>query len=192
MTDSGTSPETSLPTSQRARRPYLVPVIAVLAIGLIIAGFGLALNQSGTDRLSGGIAPGFDLTTFSGQPFRLSDKRGKVVFVNFWASWCGPCRDEAPMLNVLWDEFKPRGVEFIGIGYLDNRSDALGFIQDTAMSYPAAPDDGGKVSAAYKVKGVPQTYIIDKKGNIAFVMLDPLTTTNLNAVRALLERLTSS
>jgi cytochrome c biogenesis protein CcmG/thiol:disulfide interchange protein DsbE len=192
MTDDTHSPLTTTADAPHRRR-WLVPGIFIAVIVLVIVAFGLALQQSRVDRLAGGPAPDFSLTTFDGQAFKLSEKRGKPVFINFWASWCGPCRSEAPLLNDLYAEYKARGVEFIGITYLEpSVNSAQQFMRETGMAYPAASDDGSKVGQAYRVKGVPQTYMIDRAGNVAFVQLDPLTIENIQQVRASLDKLLAS
>lgn len=172
----------------KAAHPWLVPLLAVVVVGAIIAGFGLALNRSQQDSIDSGPAPDFTLRLDSGGDFKLSEKRGKVVVMNFWASWCGPCRSEAPMLNSLYTEYRAKGVEFVGVGYLDNRNDALRFISETNMSYPTGNDDGTRVSRAYRVRQVPESYLIDKQGNIAMHISGEITPANVAQVRAALEK----
>lgn len=180
-------PQETLQTAPR--RPIVIPWIVIAVIVLLIVGFGIALARSHQDSIDGGPAPDFTLKPFNGGTFQLSQKRGKVVLVNFWASWCGPCRAEAPLLNTLWNEYKNKGVEFIGVDYLDNRSDAQQFIKNFNMSYPAAPDDGTQVSSLYRVHAVPETYLIDKNGVIAYHLPVPVTTGTANNMRALLDKL---
>ncbi len=177
--------ETTVPP----RRPLVIPAIVLIVMVLLIVGFGVALANSGLSSLDNGPAPDFTLRPFNGGTFRLSEKRGKVVLINFWASWCGPCRAEAPILNALYTDYKNKGVEFLGVGYLDNRTDAQKFIQDFGMTYPTAPDDGTLVSGSYRVRAVPETYLIDKTGLIAYHLPLPLTLDNVQNVRALLDKL---
>jgi cytochrome c biogenesis protein CcmG/thiol:disulfide interchange protein DsbE len=162
--------------------------MAVLILALIL-GFGVALERSQRTSIDQGPAPDFAVTTDSGAPFRLSEQRGKVVFMNFWASWCGPCRAEAPLLNDLYQTYRDRGVQFIGIGYLDNAKDAAQFMADMQMRYPSAPDDGTRVSRAYLVKQVPESYIIDPQGQIVYHAPGVITADTIGQVRAILDRL---
>jgi cytochrome c biogenesis protein CcmG/thiol:disulfide interchange protein DsbE len=175
------------------KRPsWLFPVILVVVVVLILIGFAVALDNGNRGSINSGPAPEFATKLEDGQLFKLADKRGKVVIMNFWASWCGPCRDEAPYLNQLWVDYKDKGVEFIGVGYLDNPGDAKAFRTEVGMAYPTAPDDGALVSRAFRVRQVPETYLIDKKGVIAIHLPGPLSGDNVAQFRAVLDRLLAS
>ncbi|MEP7294504.1 MAG: TlpA disulfide reductase family protein, partial [Chloroflexota bacterium] len=118
-------------------------------------------------RPTAGPAPDFTLTTFDGGEFKLSEQRGKVVVINFWASWCGPCRTEAPTLESLWQQYKDRDVVFLGVTYADDPTDSREFMAQYGMTYTVAEDGRSEVSKAlYHIQGVPETFIIDKDGNI--------------------------
>jgi cytochrome c biogenesis protein CcmG/thiol:disulfide interchange protein DsbE len=106
------------------------------------------------------------LTTFDGELFSLADQRGKVVIVNFWASWCVPCREEAPILQDVWERYRDRGVVMVGVDYLDVERDALAFIDEFGITYPNGLDMGKAISKRYRIKGVPETFIVDQNGNI--------------------------
>ncbi len=141
------------PVPSAAPGLFTIPwyVVIILVVVILIGGFGIALYRANLTQVDHGPAPDFTLTTFTGGSFSLSAQRGKIVLINFWASWCGPCRAEAPILNQLWNDYKDRGVEFIGVDYLDNRTDARSYVQQVALRYPIAPDDGTQISAAYRV-----------------------------------------
>ncbi|MBL8132461.1 MAG: TlpA family protein disulfide reductase, partial [Anaerolineae bacterium] len=106
------------------------------------------------------------ITTFDGQPFRLSEQRGKPVVINFWASWCGPCHDEAPALQRLWERYEGR-VIFIGITHADEPDDSLAFIERYNVTYPNAEDPRDDVTKRlYRITGVPETFVIDQNGQV--------------------------
>jgi cytochrome c biogenesis protein CcmG/thiol:disulfide interchange protein DsbE len=121
-------------------------------------------------------APEFTLTTFDAQSLDLAGLRGQVVVVNFWASWCIPCKDEAPMLEGAWQQYKDRGVVFIGVDYVDTETEALKFLRQYNVTYPNGPDLGTRISQAYRIDGVPETYLVDQNGTLAFVKIGPLVS----------------
>lgn len=138
---------------------------------LLLVGFQLAKARQGKP-ISGTAAPEFILTTFAGEEYLLADLRGKVVLINFWASWCIPCEDEAPIFQGAWEFYRERGdVIFLGIDYADTDTKGLAFIERFGITYPNGPDLGTRISQAYLVRAVPETYIIDKNGNLAFVKI---------------------
>jgi cytochrome c biogenesis protein CcmG/thiol:disulfide interchange protein DsbE len=122
---------------------------------------------------AGEMAPPFEITTFDGQTLKLADLRGQVVVVNFWASWCIPCEQEAAELENTWRRYKDKGVVFIGVDYVDTETAAKAFMQRFDITYPNGPDLGTRISQAYRIKGVPETYVVDKTGRLAFVKIGP-------------------
>jgi len=122
---------------------------------------------------AGQTAPDFSLTTFDGQAYKLSELRGKVVLINFWASWCIPCEQEAPALENAWRHYKDKDVVFIGVDYVDTETEAKAFMTRYGVSYPNGPDLGTAISQAYRIKGVPETYVVDKTGTLAFTKIGP-------------------
>ena len=159
----------------------LLAILGLIVFVVVAAFFGIALADKNRSQPTSGSAPDFSLTTFDGQTVRLSDLRGKVVMINFWASWCGPCRDEAPELQRTWERYKDRGVVFLGIAYTDTERNAQAFLKEYGTTYPNGLDLGTRISAQYHIQGVPETFIVDRDGNIVeFVML-PLTEPALSA-----------
>ncbi len=127
------------------------------------------------------------MTTFEGETFALSDLRGQVVIINFWASWCPPCRDEASYLEATWRKYRDQGVVFIGVDYVDTEPNALAYIEEFDITYPNGPDIGQKIAGAYRIKGVPETFYVDKTGQLRGVHIGPLSWPTLdNMIEALL------
>lgn len=140
-----------------------IVLMAAIVIGGLIVGLALARQLEGRP-LVGSTAPDFEFTTFDGNTARLSDYRGQVVLINFWASWCVPCAEEAPELQSTYEAYKDRGVLFLGIAYADNGPKSLQFLDDFGITYVNAPDLGTIISDLYDIEGVPETFIIDQNG----------------------------
>lgn len=126
-------------------------------------------------------APDFDVTLFSGQTRRLSELRGRPVVVNFWASWCPPCRDEAPIFERVWRDYQGKGVEFIGLDIWDTETEAKKFLERYSLTYPNAPDPRGKTAVEYGVFGIPETFFVDREGQIVRRWNGPLNEDKLRA-----------
>jgi cytochrome c biogenesis protein CcmG/thiol:disulfide interchange protein DsbE len=145
----------------------------VFVIGLLVLmGFGLVKAKS--VQRDSGPAPDFTLTGFDGRKVTLSDLRGKVVVINFWASWCIPCRQEAAYLEQTWRKYQDREVVFIGVDYVDTDEKARAYIQEFDITYINGPDLGTRISDAYNMKGVPETYFVDRDGLLHGVYIGPL------------------
>ena len=145
---------------------WLIPLSAIPVLALLAYGFRLNPRDV-PSPLVGRPAAAFALTTFEGAPLSLEAQRGKVVVVNFWASWCYPaCYEEAPVLERNWRAYRDRGVVVLGVDIQDKAEAARKFIKDFGLTFPNAQDTTGKVSVDYGVYGVPETYFIDRQGRI--------------------------
>ncbi len=150
-----------------ARRLIISIVVIVPLVWLLAYGFKRDPRYI-VSPLIGHRAPPFTLTLFNGETISLSDLRGKVVFLNFWASWCLPCRAEARDLEATWQTLKDKDVVFLGIDLQDTRKDALEFLKEFKVTYPNGSDPLGKVSVDYGVWGIPETFFIDPQGIISY------------------------
>ena len=119
------------------------------------------------DLGSGSPAHQFELTLFNGETLRLSDLRGSVVVLNFWASWCPPCRWEMPAFERIWQEYRDQGVVFFGIAISDEEEKARSFAQKAGITYPLALDPTGNLAVTYRALSLPTTFLIDRQGNEA-------------------------
>lgn len=163
---------------------WVVLAIAVIFVGLLVYG----LINAGDRRVEAGVAPDFTLTTFDGETLRLADMAGQVVVLNFWATWCISCKDEAVELELAWQDFKDQNVAFIGVDYLDQEPLNLQWLERYGITYPNGPDIQGRIYQAYGVTGLPETFIIDQQGNVAKVFVGPTTRAELGAeIRKLLD-----
>ena len=144
----------------------LFALLALLAVGML-------RNQEGPVTV-GETVPTFTLTTFDGEQISLADLKDKVVVLNFWASWCKPCEEEAADLETAWRIYEPGGeVVFLGVDYVDTETEAQIYLEKFDITYPNGPDLRTKISQAFRIRGVPETYIIDKNGKLAAFKISP-------------------
>jgi len=136
-------------------------LVHVLAATVLLIGFTAGL------ALAGDPAPNFALKTLDGKTIELKKLQGKVVFVNFWATWCGPCRGEIPGMTRVYDKYKTKGFEIVGVA-LDNGGwdDVKPWLQKNPINYPIVIGDQSLTDAYGGVEGIPTTFIVDRKGNI--------------------------
>lgn len=156
-----------------------VPAVVLLAV-LAFAITSPSTTSSGGSNtafseldLQGREAPNFSLDGLNGGTVQLADNRGKVVMVDFWASWCPSCRQEASHLVELYEEYQPRGVEFIGVAIWDFPDDLRTYVEEFGVNYPNALDRKGTVAIDYGVVATPEKFFIDREGNIARKFIGP-------------------
>jgi len=164
-------------TTKRNRGGIFLAFSIVLAL-LGLLGWGLIKSQKGP--VENGPAPDFTLQGFDGRTVTLSELRGQVVVVNFWASWCLPCREEAAYLEQTWRKYKDQGVIFIGVDYVDTEKAALAYIEEFDITYINGPDIKTYISDAYNIQGVPETFFIAKNGELRGVHIGPLKSPQLD------------
>ena len=137
-----------------------------LFLGVVIS--CVSITPVGAVSVSGP-APDFTLKSLDGKNLKLSEMRGKVVLINFWASWCGPCRQEMPLLNSLHNKYEPLGFTVIGVNVEERTENARDFIKNTPVDFPILLDNENRVSKLYKVVAMPTTVVVDRDGNMRFL-----------------------
>ena len=154
------------------RLAIFIAIILILSImGYAIFGDRIIVKES---PLVGYGAPEFTLALFDGSTVKLSDLKGKAILLNFWASWCIPCRDEAPALESSWLKYRNKKVAFLGVNIWDDDSNALSYMEKYGGGYPNGKDPEGQIAVDYGVAGVPETYFIDPTGKITEKYTGPL------------------
>jgi cytochrome c biogenesis protein CcmG/thiol:disulfide interchange protein DsbE len=148
-------------------------LVWVFVIGLLaVVGVSLIRTQEGHIQV-GDQVPDLSLQTFEGDSIRFSDLHGEVVVVNFWASWCKPCEQEAAELQQAYELYQDEGVVFLGVDYVDTETEAKAYLERFSITYPNGPDLGTRISQAFRIRGVPETYIIAPNGELAAFKIGP-------------------
>lgn len=189
ITEAPVTEETNETDEKKSRSISVTAVIiwAVILGILALLGWGL-INSTAPRPEAGEQAPEINLEFFEGydwqgQPAaKLSDMRGNVVVLNFWASWCRECRVEADLLEQTSRKYADDGVVFLGLAYADVEPKSLDYLREFNITYPNAPDLGTDAADDYEITGVPETFIIDKNGEIAHVQIGPISEAALDGI----------
>lgn len=180
----------------QSRRPWpalLAGVLIGAAIGYLIF-FGIPerpvaepLPRSVTapaialpGMISGSEAPGFDLMTAAGSPVSLDDHRGEVVLLNFWATWCAPCRTEMPLLQSAYETYHEQGFVVLGIDFDEPATAVMDYGQELGLTFPLLLDPGGEIQQLYKVRGYPTSVVLDREGRIQAYHIGVLAQSQLD------------
>jgi cytochrome c biogenesis protein CcmG, thiol:disulfide interchange protein DsbE len=184
-----TEPDLNLPAANleaspaspaAVRRPSTFVTILAFAILLIFLTFvALKLQRSQLGSItSKEDVPTLTLTSFDGVTYNTADLKGKVIVINFWASWCNPCALEAAEMEQAWQHYKgSEKVLFLGVDYVDTEPEARAYLSKFNITYPNGPDLGTRISQMFRMTGVPETYIIDQNGKLANKKIGPFEST---------------
>lgn len=170
----------------RARMIWRLIFAAIPLSFIVFLGWRLVQTNVWEQRASG-VAPDFVFTSFEGETIALADLKGQGVVVNFWASWCDPCREEADMLEQTWRRERGNGIVFLGIDYMDQEPAALAYLAEFDITYPNGPDLQNQIARRYSIRGVPETFFIGPDGAIVDVVIGPIL--NQRQLDGLLDRI---
>lgn len=182
---------TTQPPEEQPRGGLDIPsIFLLLAVTAFVGVIGVQLARQNSPLVGqGDRAPDFTVTTFDEEEIALSEMRGQIVIVNFWASWCGPCIDEAPMLESVWQTYRDQDVLMLGITHADVSRDSLEFIERYGITYPNAPDPGARIYDTYNAQGVPETFIVGPDGRVAWALYGPLSESTMPEFERTIESL---
>lgn len=169
-------------TTRQSSRSLFSSILLYAFVFGLLGLLGWKLIQVNKGPADSGMAPDFTIASFEDETLTLSELRGKVVIINFWASWCPPCRDEAPYLEETWRKYKDQDVVFIGVDYVDTEAKALAYLEEFDITYFNGPDVGTKISNDYNIQGVPETFYIDKNGEIRGFKVGPVASPELEEI----------
>lgn len=181
MIDQSSTSFHAAPATGGSRLFIMVAGAVILAVV-----FGIVWLQSAKYEplVVGKLAPDFALSDLNDKPYRLSDFRGKVVFLNFWATWCKPCREEMPSMEVLYKNFEKDGLVILAVSIdrVTTTKDIPPFVKGMNLTFPVLIDSWGQTDKPYKRLGVPETFVIDQQGIIREIVIGPRDWTRLDSL----------
>jgi len=148
---------------------FLLLFSLILLAGCSDSGEVKAPGKATVVNAVGDRAVDFTIKTFDGKEFSLSSHAGSPVLINFWASWCGPCRLEGPLMEALNKRFAGRGLVFVGVAIQDSEKGSRKYLKEFGWTFPAGPDTGDRLADAYNVRGIPKTVIIKRDGTVGYI-----------------------
>ena len=176
------------PTTSSHPPQLRIALIAAIALA-ILAGWlfgagGLLRLIVALDRSDGGgevgqHAPEFTLEDLDGQQVRLADLRGQVVLLNFWATWCGPCRTEMPEIESIYRAYRERGFTVLAVDLQEDATEVRPYLRELGLTFPGLLDRDGAVSRAYRTRALPSSFLIDRQGTVRYLKIGPLTAEQL-------------
>jgi cytochrome c biogenesis protein CcmG/thiol:disulfide interchange protein DsbE len=181
--------QAAIPARSRSKAAIAVASVVILSIAFAIVWLQSAKYEPLT---VGKDAPDFSLPNLDDKTVKLSDYRGKVVFLNFWATWCKPCREEMPSMEVLYKNFERDGLVILAVSIdrVTTKKDIPPFVKGLSLTFPVLIDSWGQTDKRYKLMGVPETYIIDQQGVLREKVIGPRDWTvldNLKTITGLLK-----
>ena len=166
----------------RRRTRLLAGVVAAVVIIVALLAAGLGRDPSViASPLVGRAAPNFTLPQLDGPPVTLAKLRGQIVVINFWASWCTECHIEQAALDRTWQQFQDSGVVVIGVNFEDATGDARAYVRTAGVTYPVVEDARSRTALAYGLRGVPETFIVNRSGRIVNHVIGPVDAAQLTS-----------
>jgi cytochrome c biogenesis protein CcmG/thiol:disulfide interchange protein DsbE len=166
----------------RHRTRLVAGVVAAVAVIVALLATGLGRNPLViASPLVGRAAPNFTLPQLDGPPVTLSKLQGQVVVINFWASWCAECRVEQAALDQMWQQFQDSGVVVIGVNFEDSTGAARGYVRTASVTYPVVEDADSRTALAYGLRGVPETFVVNRSGHIVNRIIGPVDAATLTS-----------
>ncbi len=168
-------------------------IVALVGTAILALAFGVVWMQSSKYEplVVGMNAPDFSLPDLQGKNQRLSAYRGKVIFLNFWATWCKPCKEEMPSMQVLWDNLKQEDFVMLAISMdrVTTTKEIPPFVENMKLTFPILTDSWGQTDKRYKLMGVPETYIIDQNGVLREKVIGPRDWTRPESMETIVQLL---